>query len=569
MFSIIGSGNIILCFVTTTAHSARVRPGAQPRGAKFAAALSALIALMLPGSPRAAAQKPHVHSLPRAAQAKSPTADRFAARLETILEQSPSGQAYWGILILDRDTGKVLYDLNASHFFTPASNAKLFTTAFALSTLGPTYRFRTTLESNAALGPDGHLAGNLILIGRGDPDLSNRKFPATGNPEHDGPVDKILAELADAAVAKGLRAVDGDIVADDSFLPYDPYPAAWTDGDLFFTFGAPVSAIAFNDNTFSVVVQPGARAGDPAVLSVNPPAAYDMFGREITTNESSAQPDIAVVRQAGPNFILLRGGIPLGHAPLRLDLAMTQPAEAAARALRQLLADRGVQITGQALVRHSPPPITTAAGDPVIPPHFSPLPQAYSLVLAEHLSPPLMESVSATNKLSLNLHAELFLRVAAREKTGLGSMAMGLKLERDFLKTAGIADGDVVLSDGSGLGRNDLVTPRAVVQLLRYTAGQTWGAQFASTLPIAGVDGTLDNRLKGPHAGGMIQAKTGSLDNVHSISGYATTARGDHLVFAIFENNDPRRGREATAALDSICEAMVESIGPPPATRRK
>lgn len=556
--------------MTTGTHSAYARPGVRPSAAKFAAVIFAITVCLLLGSPRAFAQKPRPNALARAArQAKPSDTDRFPTRVESILKQSPSDQAYWGILILDRDTGRVLYHLNADHFFTPASNAKLFTTAFALSTLGPAYRFRTTLESNAALDPDGHLAGNLILIGRGDPDLSNRKFPATGNPEHDGPVDKVLAELADAAVAKGLRAVDGDIIADDSFLPYDPYPAAWTDGDLFFTFGAPVSAIAFNDNTFSVAVEPGAHIGDPVVLSVNPPAAADMFGYQLTTIEASAQPDIAVVRQATPNFILLRGSVPLGHTPLRLDLAMTQPAEAAARTLRQLLADRGVQITGQTAVQHSAPPITTTAGDPVIPPHFSPLPQAYSLVLAEHLSPQLIESVRATNKLSLNLHAELFLRVAAREKTGLGSTAMGLKLERDFLRAAGIADGDVVLSDGSGLGRDDLVTPRAIVQLLRYTAGQTWGAQFASTLPIAGVDGTLDNRLKGPHAGGMIQAKTGSLDNVHSMSGFATTAGGENLVFAIFENNDPRHGREATAALDSICEAMVESIGPPPASRRK
>ncbi len=125
----------------------------------------------------------------------------------------------------------------------------------------------TTLESKGALGPDGRLAGDLILVGRGDPDLSNRKFPYDGKAEREGPVEKVLAELADAAVAKGLKEVDGNIVGDDSYFPYDPYPEGWSAGDLYFGFGAPVSAIDFNDNTISIVTQPGARVGDPGILT--------------------------------------------------------------------------------------------------------------------------------------------------------------------------------------------------------------------------------------------------------------------------------------------------------------
>lgn len=560
---------VIRIFQTAVFRRGSSRP-LQIKVAVFATvfAVSIVCAPRMPAQQRYSA--PPIRAAAATAGSRAPALiSRFQARVAAILKQSPSERAYWGIFIVDRDTGKVLYDLNADHFFTPASNAKVFTTAFALATLGTDYRFRTTLESNGTMDARGRLDGNLILVGRGDPDLSNRKFPASGNPEHDGPVEKVLSELVDAAVAKGLRAVHGDIVADDSFLPYDPYPAGWTDGDLFFTFGAPVSAIAFNDNSFAIEVRPGAAPGDPAVLAVDPPAAADTFGREIVTVEASKEPDIAVVRQASPDFILVRGSIPVGHAPLRIDLAMTQPAETAARTLRQLLESRGVQVGGQVSVQHAPPPITTAAGDPVIPPNFSPLPRPNPLVLAEHLSPPLIESVRATNKLSLNLHAELFLRTAAREKTGLGSTAMGLQLERDFLRKAGIADGAVVLSDGSGLARDDLATPRAMVELLRYAFNQPWGSQFVSTLPVAGVDGTLDNRLKGPRVDGLIRAKTGSLEGVHSISGYATTARGEDIAFAVFENNDPQHGRDATAAIDAICEAMVETLGPPSARRKK
>src|SRR5277367_487702 len=212
-----------------------------------------------------------------------PDVTRFRARVDAALGQGNAGKLNWGIEVADRDTGETLYELNGDHFFTPASNAKVVTTALALATLGSDYRFHTTLEAKSAIGTDGRLAGDLILVGRGDPDLSNRRFPYSGRGDRVGPIEKVLAELADEAVAKGLREVDGDIVADDSYLPYDPYPVGWSSGDLFFAFGAPVSAIAFNDNTISVEIGPGARAGDPAVIRTEPTSALSAFTEEITT----------------------------------------------------------------------------------------------------------------------------------------------------------------------------------------------------------------------------------------------------------------------------------------------
>ena len=282
---------------------------------------------------------------------------RFRARVELVLAQGNAEKLDWGILVADRDTGETLYELNGDHFFTPASNAKIIITALALGSLGGDYKFRTTLESKAALGNDGRLAGDLILVGRGDPDLSNRRFPYIGRGDRIGTTEKVLAEMADEAVAKGLREVDGDIVGDDSYYPYDPYPAGWSDGDLFFQFGAPVSAIAFNDNTVSVQIEPGGHVGDPATIRTEPSAALNGFTQEITTGSSDAKSDFAVVRQPGVNFILLRGTIPLGHEPARIEVAMTAPAETAALALKQLLEARGVTVTGTARARHAPPPV--------------------------------------------------------------------------------------------------------------------------------------------------------------------------------------------------------------------
>jgi serine-type D-Ala-D-Ala carboxypeptidase/endopeptidase (penicillin-binding protein 4) len=520
----------------------------------------------------------HGKSVPAAAvpPGTRPDANRFSARVDEALEETHAARAYWGILVTDRDSGEILYELNSDHFFTPASNAKIFTTALALATLGPDYKFHTTLESKTAFGNDGRLSGDLFLVGRGDPDISNRNFPYAGKVERDGPVDKVLAEMADQVVAKGLREVDGDIVGDDSYFPYDPYPAAWAVGDLFFRFGAPVSAIAFNDNTISVRIQPGDRLGDPATVTTEPSAALDSFAREITTVGDEGASDFAVVRQPGLNFILLRGTIPISHAPVYLDLAMTVPAQTAALALKQLLEARGVRVMGQARVQHSPPPQSNAAGEPVLPASLPTPPDTNArngpnaFILAEHISAPLLESIRVTNKVSHNLHAELLLRTVARERTGVGSTDAGLLVERNFLRAAGIDEGDVVLSDGSGLSRNDLVTPRAAVTLLRYASSQPWGRDFSSTLPVAGVDGTLENRMVKTAASGLIEAKTGEVEHVRGLSGYATTLRGENLVFSIFYNNNPQTGSASAAAVDAVATAMVETLGTEPrANKRK
>ncbi|HVB55741.1 MAG TPA: D-alanyl-D-alanine carboxypeptidase/D-alanyl-D-alanine-endopeptidase [Candidatus Acidoferrales bacterium] len=539
---------------------------------KVAAALAGLMAAAIFTMPMAGQARAPGARPPRAAQthrgARLDVA-RFRARVSSALAGSHTAKAHWGVLVADRDTGETLYELNADQFFTPASNAKIFTTTLALATLGPDYRFRTTLESKGTLANNGRLTGDLILAGRGDPDLSNRKFPYAGKEETDGPVDKALAELADAAVAKGLKEVDGDIVADDSFFPYDPYPAGWSVGDLFFRFGAPVSAIDFNDNTISVEMRPGARIGDPATMTVEPEAALNTFGHELTTVADGGNSDFAVVRQPGPNFLLLRGSIALDHAPMEIELAMPDPAETAAADLKQLLESRGVRVTGRIRVQHAAPPETTAAGEPVLSDaQIRAAAVGNPLVLAEHFSPPLLESIRVTNKVSQNLHAELLLRTVGREKLGVGSTAAGLKVERDFLRAARIAEGDVVLSDGSGLASDDLVTPRAVVALLRYALRQPWGAAFVFTLPVAGVDGTLENRMKNTAATGLIEAKTGSGDHSHALSGYATTRSGEYLVFAIFGNNDPQRGNDANATIDEIATAMVETLGTGPRSKR-
>jgi D-alanyl-D-alanine carboxypeptidase/D-alanyl-D-alanine-endopeptidase (penicillin-binding protein 4) len=337
-------------------------------------------------------------------------------------------------------------------------------------------------------------------------------------------------------------------------------------GDLFFSFGAPVSAINFNDNTVTIDLKAGVRAGDPAGVRIQPAAARDSLEVQVATSASGAKTDLAVVRNPGPNFILLRGTIPVGAPQAHLEVAMTQPAETTGKALKEALEAKGVTVRGVVRVLHSPPPVSDANGEPGKP---EPVEEATDrTVLAEHISPPLVESIRLTNKISHNLHAEMLLRAVGREKYGTGSTAAGLKIEREFLKSAGIADGDVVLSDGSGLAPKDLVTPRALVAMLRYAQKQSWGADLASTFPVAGVDGTLEHRFAKAEGKGAIHAKTGGIDGTRALSGYATTRGGQKVVFSILTNDNPQHGLGSTATTDAIAEAMIETLGAKPGPPR-
>jgi D-alanyl-D-alanine carboxypeptidase/D-alanyl-D-alanine-endopeptidase (penicillin-binding protein 4) len=449
--------------------------------------------------------------------------------------------------VTDAATGEVLYARNPDGFFLPASNAKLFTTAFALATLGPDYRVRTSIASSGGLDANGVLSGDLVLIGRGDASLSNRKFPYGKKEERDGPPDKVLAELAAEVAAHGVKEIKGDVVADDSLFQHEPFPSGWMVDDILWSYGAAVSAIAVNDNTFTLVLKPGAQEGDPAQYDAGIAADFYTVENSVLTSARGVEQQLAVARDPGSRLIRVSGSMPLDAPPRRLTIAVEDPAEFAAGVLARLLIAQGVKVDGQSRGRHTADPAPAAA--------------APQTVFAEHTSVPLSDEIRLTNKNSENLHAELLLLLSAHEKAGAKNYEDALKSESDFFRAAGIADGDVVLSDGSGLSRKDMITPRAVVQLLRYAAKQPWGELYRSTLPVAAEDGTLSDRMKNSPAAGRVFAKTGTIGHGNTLSGYATTVHGEQLLFSILGNNNNLHAQDANKVIDAICVAMVEELG--------
>src|SRR5215472_15533914 len=452
-------------------------------------------------------------------------AARFALRVETVLAADPVDKGEWGLLVVDAESGATLYEKNADKYFLPASNMKLLTTALALDSLGPDYRFHTTLETNGTLGADGSLTGDLILVGRGDPNLSNRRFPFAMKEEFDGPPEKVLAGMADALAARGVKEITGDVVGDDSYFPRERYPDGWEIDDMVWEYGAAVSAIVVDDNTVTVRLTAGEKPGEPAQVSVDPAAQEFTVKSEVTTISAKEKPDLRLTREPGADSVRISGALPAKSSPHKLVLAIQEPAEHAGEVLAHLLAERGVKLDGKIHPQHDPDPPATPR-----------------TVLAEHLSIPLAHSVKLVNKISQNLHTEVLLRTAARQSGRWTDPEDLTKFPQAFYAKVGIPDGDVVQTDGSGLSRHDLVTPRALVALLEYAQKQAWFPAFYASLPVAGVDGTLNERMKNAGISGRIHAKTGSVAHVRTLSGYAETPGGRRLIFSFLSNNEFVKG---------------------------
>jgi D-alanyl-D-alanine carboxypeptidase/D-alanyl-D-alanine-endopeptidase (penicillin-binding protein 4) len=462
----------------------------------------------------------------------------------------PANKGEWGLLIADAESGETLYEQNADKYFVPASNMKLFTTALALAKLGPEYRFHTKLETRGAISSEGVLTGDLTLVGRGDPNLSNRTFPYELKEEFDGPPEKALGDLADAVVAKGVKAISGDLIGDDSYFPRERYPNGWEIDDMVWEYGAAISAIVVDDNTVALTLTPGEQAGNPVQATMSPATPDFTVENDVTTSAAEVKPDLTLTREPGANFVLVKGSLPARTAPRKLVLAIEEPAQHAAALLKRLLEERGVRVAGVARVRHDH---TESGGDPI--------------VLAEHVSVPLGDAVKLINKISQNLHTEMLLRTVARQNGLWATPDELMKVPADFYASAGIAADDVVQTDASGLSRHDLVTPRAVVSLLSFAQKQSWFGPYYASLPVAGTDGTLEDRMKNSLAVGRIHAKTGSVEHVKTLSGFGETLSGRRVIFSFLSNNQGGKGREAADALTGLCVAMLEEFNVTPPKR--
>jgi D-alanyl-D-alanine carboxypeptidase/D-alanyl-D-alanine-endopeptidase (penicillin-binding protein 4) len=498
-------------------------------------ALRALLAaaLVARAAPLPIAAQAADNLAPARASGATRTPSSLRERIEAVLARPSLSRADWGIEVRDAASGRLLYARNADRLFIPASNLKLLVTTTAANYLPVDYRYRTTLYGTGPVR-GGALEGDLVLYGRGDPLISDR---------YGRNRTAVWEELADSLRARGITRVTGQVVADDSHFEATHLRPDWEAYDLRWWYAAPVGALGFNDNSVEVHIQPG-EVGQRALVSWQPKSEYvEVENRTVTVGARSRS--TFDLERAGPRRIRAVGQMPSSAGADVEFFAVENGAEYAGVTFRETLERKGIAIGRPAVRVVSSPAASPAAG---------------ATVLAEHWSDPLPRVIAPILLSSQNWIAETLLKTVGREVRGEGSWDAGIEVEREFLtRQVGIDSADIQLRDGSGLSAGNLVTPRALVQLLSYVHRTPRMRVVRDNLPVSGREGSLKARFS--DLPGRVAAKTGYIGNVDSLSGFVTMDDGRTAVFSIIANKSGQPSSRMKAAIDDVVRAVAASSG--------
>jgi len=559
--------------------------------------LTVLLGPLLVLASGTSAQSNHARTLPRPSAVKPQVKGSLAERINSILSEPALSHAQFGISVTTLE-GQLVYGFNDARLFTPASNVKLTTTAAAFALLPvDTLTWTTFVVADGDVDSAGILHGNLILLGSGDPTISIRQYPfqepaqppptsdkaqpappqpatpqtpsdatpAAGPPPPAPDPMTPLSLLAEQVEQAGVRQIEGNIIGDDSYFVNEPWGQDWGWDDTQWGYGAPISALSFNDNSIGLMLKPDPTAHGAVTGEWSPDVDYYTLDNDMTVAPQGQPANPGISRP--PGNLSVRAWGTIASTGLHVSMALEDPAEFTATAFKQALLMRKVQVNGSPETRHK---ISTDTADFTAeraqPLKLAPVqyitvaaPIEGRRVLGAHVSVPMVEDIKVTNKTSQNLHAELLLRLLGKTEGSDGSFVQGARVVRQFLVSAGIDDRDFFLYDGSGESANDRVSPRAFTHLLSWASHQPWGAEWRDTFPIGGVDGTLQNRFRKSPLQGKLWAKTGTLNEVNALSGYLTAASGRTLAFSIIVNGR-RPGSDAESqAVDRIAEAIADT----------
>ncbi|MHA6720303.1 D-alanyl-D-alanine carboxypeptidase/D-alanyl-D-alanine endopeptidase [Sphingomonas sp. RS6] len=459
------------------------------------------------------------------AQAQSALQQQVEAKLA---EAGPGLR--FGLVVVD-EQGREIAAINPDQRFIPASNTKMFTTAAAYATLPVDAPDAT---GGAAVRMEGR---DVVLEGHGDARLSSA----------DDCVTDCLATLADAVAAKTRRV--RDVIGDDTAFPDERWSSGMSWNNIPTRSGTGISALTLDDNELVIRVIPGAPGKAPRIEA---PAYLPIENR--ATSVATGATGLGYDRLPLERRLRITGSVAAGSAPVTLVTGIDDPADYAAWRLKAMLVARGVKVEGTVRVRHR---LLSPSDDPALRGEAPVVQPAALPVLARLAPPPLAEDITHTNKVSQNLHAELLLRRVSVAH-GSGSVADGQAVVSAMLAGAGLPDWAFSFSDGSGMSTYNRITPRGAVALLRWVAGQRWGAAWRATLPIGGVDGTLARRFKGTALEGRIFAKTGSLNGTSALAGEFVGASGKRLFFAFYANDVPA-DRSVRPLMDSVLEMVASA----------
>lgn len=433
-----------------------------------------------------------------------PAVDAAAASLQddldNIFSTSEFDRSFWSVLVRSSQSNDDIFALNASKLMMPGSVMKIVTAAAAAERLGWNHRFETRVVANSPIEA-GVLRGDLIVVGGGDPGISERS-------DHPG----ALRELARQVRASGITKIEGGVIGDDDLFDDKLFGDGWTLDNLPYGYAAPVTALTYNENSVDLVIRAGAHAGDPVAIHVRPEGSGLQVDNQLVTVAESDRGFLTLQRNPGSPRVGVAGQIPANAEPFARTASVDNPTLFFARAFRDALAAEGIVVLGDAA------DIDELESKPNA---------AVAQVIAARQSLPLVDLVAPMMRVSQNQYAELLLRAVGGRNT-----------VRDVLKGWGIGDDGYVIADGSGLSRYNYLSSDTIVRVLQHLHNDPAHAlTFSRVLPASGGEGPLLKRLAGTPAEGRVKAKTGTVDNVRAIAGYVETAGGDTLVFSIIANN--------------------------------
>jgi D-alanyl-D-alanine carboxypeptidase/D-alanyl-D-alanine-endopeptidase (penicillin-binding protein 4) len=447
------------------------------------------------------------------------------ARIDELLNAPSLKPAKLGVAVLDVESGKILYTRGEKMPLNPASNAKLVTTAAALSLLSPEYRFKTALYADEVRGSE--LVGNLYIKGYGDPSLETEDLW------------KMVSDL----YAAGIRKVSGDLVVDDTFFDASRLPPAFDQKTDDRAYRSPTGAASLNYNAIAVTIAAAPEDGGKPRVTLSPQTPYIVVDNRARTGTSGKPAlNVTATEHGDQTMLTITGKIVRGSEPRTFYKRIFHPDRYLNATLGELLARRGVKVAGR-----------QRSGE---------VPQKVRL-LVSHVSEPLSVLIREVNKSSNNFMAEQILKTLGAETFGRpGTWQKGLDAVARFLEEMGIARGSYQMQNGSGLYDADRFTAQLVVQVLqRAYRDFRIGADYVASLAVAGADGTVTHRMEGSAAERYVRAKTGTLDGVTCLSGFAGASGRPPLAFSVLMNAVPdTSAAEARHVQDNLAELLVHFL---------
>lgn len=435
-----------------------------------------------------------------------------------------------GVYVVSLPDEKVLFSRNSDNLFIVASNMKLLTTAAALLYVGPEYQFKTTVYRRGDVSESGVLNGDIIIKGGGDPNISGRF--------HEGRSTAILERWASALSDAGITEVGGDIVADDTYFDREYIHPNWPKNQLSRWYCAPVSGLSFNDNCIELRVLPGSNGKVKVVKE--PSTEYITVHNTSRLTKKNKGTRFIVSKKPGSNEIFVKGKVNRRQLPSTHFITVDNPPLFLASVFKEVLERQGIKVRGRVRL------VSERDGD-------SPLPLQELTSTVSTMA----QSVEVANTRSQNFYAEQILKTLGMEIKGEGSFAAGQEVLMEFLLELGYPPDRYRIDDGSGLSRDNRLSPRMIVDILSFMYGHKDGDLFYSSLSTSGTDGTLRHRLKKEPYNGRVRAKTGYIYKANALSGYVETLSGKTLAFSILINDFKVSNLKIKQIQDSICRILV------------